>query len=125
MGAAYGWSFRTSSIARLNAVQAALRHPGIGIGLLLEILIGDRQRESHIELSIGHIDTFRGEALQDCCQGVGAGSHATTGARSAFRSKVGLEANTIDADAVRLDEVDNAAGAGSLCAVVLQIVVVI
>lgn len=93
--------------------------------MLLEILVGDRQRESHVELSVGDIDTLRSEALQHGRQSLGAGSHATTGARSAFRSKMRLEANTVDADAVRLDEVDNAAGTSGLCAIVLQVVVVV
>lgn len=93
--------------------------------MLLEILVGDRQSESHVELSVGDVDTLRGEAFQHCCQCLSAGGNATARARSAFRSKVGLEANTIDADAVRLDEVDDTAGAGSLCAVVLQVIVVV
>lgn len=93
--------------------------------MLLEILVGDRQCESHIELSVGDIDALRGEALQDCCQGLSARSHTTAGARSAFRSQVGLETNTIDADAVRLNEVDNAAGTGSLVTVILKVVVVV
>lgn len=119
------WSYPDGDLATPPNVQAALRHTGVGIGLLLEILVGDRQRESHVELSVGDIDTLRGKALQDGCQGLGAGSHATAGARSAFRSQVSLETNTIDADAVRLDEIDDAAGTSSLVAVVLQVVVVV
>ena len=122
---AWGWSYPDGDLTTPPDVQAALRDTGICIGLLLEILVGNRQGESHVELSVGDIDTLGGEALQDSRQGLSAGCHATTGARSAFRSQVGLEAYTIDADAVRLNKVNDAAGTSSLVAVVLQVVVVV
>lgn len=122
---AWGWSYPDGDLTTPPDVQAALRDTGICIGLLLEILVGDGQSESHVELSVGDIDALRGETLQHCCQGLSAGSHATAGACSAFRGQVGLETDTIDADAVRLNEVDNAAGTGSLVTIVLQVVVVV
>lgn len=75
--------------------------------------------ESHadVELSDGNVDAQSGVS--------GHGAGLVAGARGAADDEVGLETHAVDLCAVRLDQLDDSLGTGSLGTAVFDVVVVV
>jgi len=115
-----------------NSHTNALLDVQAGAGNVLpdESLTGNSSRvdgsgvQTDIDLSVGNVNAEIGGGAESSFESGLVRSGAGVGV-GAFRSQVALVADTIDVDAIGLDELDDADGASSLIAVVLDIVVIV
>lgn len=85
--------------------------------LLGKLRVGGGSRHANVDLGVGHFDAERGVGFQ------GAGQVVLAGGVS--NREVALETNTVDLDAVRLDQLDNLQGARGLVASPFNVVIVV
>jgi hypothetical protein len=104
--------------------QARLGNALVSISLDLQLLGSSRSVHAEIELGVDNIDAKVGSRAKSSLESllVGSGSRSSG---SGLASKMSLVANTVDLDAVRLDELDDALGTLGLLRVVLKVVVVV
>jgi hypothetical protein len=104
-------------------------HAGFGntlesIGLDLELLGGGRSVHAEVNLGVDDVNAKISSGTESSLEGTLVGS-STGSSGSGLAGKMGLVANTVDADAVGLDELDDASSTLGLLRVVLKVVVVV
>ena len=105
-------------------VHARLSNTLESIGLDLELLGSGGCEHAEVDFGVDNINaevSSRAEGSLECCL-IGSG---TRSARGGLAGKMGLVANTVDADAVGLDELDDTLSTLGLLRVVLKVVVVV
>ena len=109
--------------ASLNS-QARLGNALVSISLDLELLGSSRSVHAEIDLGVDNVDAKISSRAKSSLESllVGSGSRSSG---SGLASKMSLVANTVDANAVGLDELDDALGTLGLLRVVLKVVVVV
>jgi hypothetical protein len=93
-------------------------------GRNLQLLRGGGCVHANVNLGVDNINTLAGRSLEGSLERLLVRGGAR-GSRSRLAREMGLVADTVDPETVRLDELDNALGTGSLVAVVLKVVVVV
>jgi hypothetical protein len=104
-------------------------HAGLGdalvsIGLDLELLGGGGSVHAEVNFGVDNVNAKVGSSAESSLEGLLVGS-STGGSGGGLAGKMGLVANTVDADAVGLDELDDASSTLGLLRVVLKVVVIV
>lgn len=106
--------------------QARSGDPGVAVGLVLELLGGGGGVHADVDLGVGDVDAEVGHGAQAALEDLLGRGGDVLGA-GLLGDQVALEADAVDLDAPRLDQLDDAHGAQGLGrgGAVLEVVVVV